>query len=520
VAAEGGEVMQLRPFQERGINEVRKAVRAGHKWVCIVSPTGSGKMVCAASVMAGAQKKGKPALFLCDLVELVGQCRDTLDTLEAEFGIVSAQYDNENPHSLLQVVAKDTLIARAFKRKRMFLPDAAVVCVDEAHRSMAPTFQTVLKHYAEQGAVILGFTATPIRTDGRGMANAGYTAMVQLATYKELQADGYLVPCRYWAPFEPDLSGIKVSKGDYAAKPLEERMNQDVLVGNVVKDYRQHGEGRVAVLFASGVAHSIHCRNMFVAAGLRAEHLDGTTPWNEREDIIGRLRDGKLDVMCNYGVATTGLDVPIAKCGILARPTKSYGLLRQMIGRFMRPYPGYSDCLVIDHTGRIEAFLREGLPFPDEDVEWSLDATERLQDREMRKRKEKPPKPEKEPYKCKNKLPGGGVCNTLYRGPRCPKCGHRPERKGKVVDFQDGELRELERKKANRNATISDKQKVWNDCLGWAIGNKRPVGAAAHRYRDRFGVWPKGLDKMPRSTEWKMRADHFYQLLAERRKDT
>ena len=67
-------------------------------------------------------------------------------------------------------------------------------------------------------------------------------------------------------------------------------------------------------------------------------------------------------------VLTEGWDMPEVACCILARPTRKMGLFRQMIGRILRPAPGKSDAIVLDHSG---AVFRHG--FVEDPVEWTLD---------------------------------------------------------------------------------------------------------------------------------------------------
>jgi superfamily II DNA or RNA helicase len=63
-----------------------------------------------------------------------------------------------------------------------------------------------------------------------------------------------------------------------------------------------------------------------------------------------------------------GLDVPGVVAAILLRPTKSLALFLQQVGRALRPAPGKTKALILDHAGNT---LRHGLP--DEPREWSLD---------------------------------------------------------------------------------------------------------------------------------------------------
>ena len=98
-----------------------------------------------------------------------------------------------------------------------------------------------------------------------------------------------------------------------------------------------------------------------------AEHIDGSTPVEERDAILGRLARGEVDVVCNAMVLTEGWDFPEASCAILARPTKFLGLYRQMMRRVLRRAPGKSDALLLDHAGAV--FMYGLLHAP---IEWAL----------------------------------------------------------------------------------------------------------------------------------------------------
>lgn len=372
------------------------------------------------------------------------------------------------------------------------------ILVHNCHQSLCPTYQKIMSHYSD--SIVIGWTATPCRSDNKPLGQY-FDKLIVGASYKELQDLGFLVPVRVIAPDRPDLKGCKVSKGDYAKGDLQKRMNRDEMVGNIVKEWLKNADGRQTVAFAAGIDHSVHIRDLFRKEGVTAEHIDGKMPADQRQEIMERARDGKIRVLCNYGVLTTGVDIPGLKYMILARPTKSFGLFRQMSGRIQRPASGHDHCVVQDHSDCCLVF-----GFPDEDVEWSLDGDEDVAKKHLEKKaKEKGEgdKPKGDPYCCEK-------CKTVYRGYACPTCGHRPER-AKALSMSDGELKELERSKANKNASIMDKQKYWDECLGWAVGTNKKIGAAAHRYKQRFGCFPPSqLQEVPRSSQWQMTGQQFW----------
>jgi len=289
-------------------------------------------MYTAAMLMSAAVDKGNPAVFLADTRELIHQHEWELMRMGTNFGTIMAGVDAKSTAALAQVIGKDTLLSRAFRRGRIVPPVGSVVLLDEAHKSLARGWMRIMEYYPD--AFVVGFTATPCRTDGKGLGEY-YTDLIIGATYSELQAAGYLVKCRVFAPQKPDLSGLKTSKGDFEEGPLAERVGTATLVGNIINDWKRRAKDRITNCFAVNIQHSIYLRNQFRRAGIIAEHLDGTTPATQRDDILGRLGEGRIQVLTNCGVFAVGVDVPIVKCTILARPTKSLVLYRQVPGRMM-----------------------------------------------------------------------------------------------------------------------------------------------------------------------------------------
>jgi hypothetical protein len=131
------------------------------------------------------------------------------------------------------------------------------------------------------------------------------------------------------------------------------------LCGDIVAHYLKLAKRRPTVAFATNVAHSKALVEMFCAAGVLAEHLDGKMPKRVRERIIARARRGEIQVLVNVDICVEGLDIPELSCAILARPTRSLTKMLQAVGRIMRPHPGKKDAIVLDHAGCVHL---HGLP--------------------------------------------------------------------------------------------------------------------------------------------------------------
>ncbi len=95
----------------------------------------------------------------------------------------------------------------------------------------------------------------------------------------------------------------------------------------------------------------------------------------ERDDIMERVKDGRVLVLTNYGVCTTGFDCPRWTYLVCARPTKSFSLWRQMGGRISRPFENHDHAVIQDHSDNATRF-----GYPDEDVAWELNTDCKAQD--------------------------------------------------------------------------------------------------------------------------------------------
>jgi superfamily II DNA or RNA helicase len=237
-------------------------------------------------------------------------------------------------------------------------------------------------------------------------------------------------------------------------------------------------------VFAVGVAHSIHLRDEFLKSGVKAEHIDGDTPKDERDAILQRLAAGETTVVTNCMVLTEGWDCPEVGCTILARPTKSMGLFRQMVGRVLRPAPGKVNAIVLDHSG---AVYRHGLP--EDPVEWSLSPDHKAVAPAHQARK----------LRDKKGLLDCPACETLRLGGQpCPNCGWKPKRRGEFIATAEGELGLVQGGRAKANEYGPEARQQWHAMLtGVAVERGYKPGWIAHKYREKFGDWPQHRSVTP-----------------------
>jgi DNA repair protein RadD len=465
-------------FQAEVIDEFRALVAAGHQKIMLVAPTGAGKTVTFSAIADQTVRAGGHVLVLAHRKELVEQACNKLFDLGIDAGILMPGYPHR-PDQAVQIASIQTLHARAIRGDRLELPPADLVIVDEAHHARAQTYRDIIEAYPE--ATLLGVTATPCRGDNRGLGD-DFDVLLETPDVAALMALGHLVPAVVYAPVNPDLRGVEVRRGDYAPGQLQERMNTEKLVGDIVEHWFKHAGGRRTIAYASGVQHSVFIRDEFRRAGVIAEHLDGSTPADERDHILRELATGSVEIVSNYGILTEGFNAPDVGCLILARPTKSLGLYRQMIGRGLRAAEGKEDCVVLDHSG---AVFRHGLP--DEPVTWSLSPDHRVETKAQKARaKQHAPA-----------LVNCPECSAVrLEGRACPVCGWRPRPKAKPVNIADGQLGIVDR---NRLAATPGTDAAKFHAMLVYIARERGYkpGWVAHKYREKFNAWPAARQVEP-----------------------
>jgi superfamily II DNA or RNA helicase len=365
--ADAPRAIHLRPYQIGAVAGIEARIAAGVRRLVLVLPTGGGKTTIAGSLILRAVARGQRVLFLAHRRELIVQAYLRLLDMGLpvqQVGIVMASDARRRPGAAVQVASIDTLRRRA-------RPLADLVFVDECHRALATSYREIAADYPD--AIHLGLTATPYRADGKGLGDA-YDELIVVATPRQLIGEGYLVEPRVFTvpPSQrPNLAGIRVARGDYAARELDDAMNRQALVGNIVEHWQRHAGGVRTVVFAVSIAHSRHITERFREAGVAAEHLDGATATQERDAILARLDRGETLVVSNCGVLCEGWDQPSVKCAVLARPTKSTGLYLQQAGRILRPWQETA-AVILDHAGCAH---EHGLPQDDRD--FSLEGTKR-----------------------------------------------------------------------------------------------------------------------------------------------
>jgi len=407
--------MQLRPYQQQAIDDLRQAYRSSARAPLLVAPTGAGKTVILAAITASATERGRKVLILVHRRELIHQASSKLTAAGVEHGIIAAGIQ-PSPQPV-QVASVQTLV----RRLATISWQPCLIIIDEAHHAVAGSWSRILSHWL--AALRLGVTATPCRLDGRGLGDT-FDALVEGPSVQMLTSTGYLSPARIFAPpMVADLSGIRTRVGDYANDQAAAAMTKPTVTGDAIAHYQRLAGAQQAIAFCCNVAHAISVQDAFETAGINAALLLGGTA--DRDTVVAAFAVGTIRVLVTVDVVSEGFDIPAASVAILLRPTQSLGLYLQQVGRVLRPAPGKDAAIILDHVGNV---TRHG--FPDDIRQWTLEHGARRA--------------------------GGGqaapsvrtceVCFAAFKPqPICPCCGAECAPQPRTIRQQAGELQELKR---------------------------------------------------------------------------
>lgn len=456
--------MDLREYQDQAIVDLRRSLLAGKKRPVVMAPTGAGKTVIAASIIRMAREKGKKVIFCVPMLSLIDQ---TVKRFQAhgiwDIGVMQGYHEMTDWRQPVQVCSIQTLMRRK-------LPEADLVIVDECH-VMFKFLGEWVGYDDWKDTPFVGLTATPW---AKGMGKIWDDLIIATTTQKLIEL-GHLSDFKVFAPAHPDLSGVKTVAGDYDLKGLGEAMDKGALVADIVSTWLERGEDRPTICFAVNRVHAKHIQAQFEAAKVPTAYMDAYTKLDERNEIVRDFENGKVKVICNVGVLTTGFDADV-RCIILARPTKSQILYVQMIGRGLRTAEGKDHCLILDHS---DTTLKLGFVTDIHKTELD-DGTKRST------RKEQSAPLPKECSKC-----------AFLKPPKtrqCPNCGFVAEAVSRV-ESMNGELYELNRDKTikAKDWTIEQKQMFYSELLLYAHLRGYKRGWAYHAYRKRMGVGPANV---------------------------
>ncbi len=329
----------LRDYQQDLYQKTVEAFKQGFRRPLVVAPCGAGKSYLFAEMIR--RTKGE-VLVLTHRQELKQQHEKLFQSL----GITN--------------VRVAMILTEANRLNRYQKPP--LIVTDEAHLSRSNSWSKVIQHY---DTYTVGFTATPVRLDGKPLGDI-YDTLITGVEARWLIDHEHLAPYEYYAPVAVDTEGLPSRAGDFEILSLDKLMCNSAVYSDVLQSWRRLADCQKSIAYCVSVRHATETAQAFREIGVAAVVIHGGTPEKQRVKIMDDFRQGKITVLCNVGIISEGVSIDDVTCCLLLRPTESLALYWQQAMRCMRYQPG-KVATIIDCVGN---YTRN--PMPGEPVEWTL----------------------------------------------------------------------------------------------------------------------------------------------------
>ena len=380
----------LKDYQAQVFYEAARVLIPPRARLIIQMPTGAGKTRTAMELLTHFLRETAPGTTVVWLAHSEELCEQAFQAFREVWQHVCnsplTAYRAWGSHQLPAHQSGNGFVVTSFQKLYAAVQSGAtgalalreevsLIVVDEAHKAIAPTYRAAIRAITADDVRIVGLTATPGRTfeeESEELAQFFFKTLVGIAAPQGKNVIQFLRERKILSRANSDP--LYTSR-TYELTPIQRRALEQQLdfpqgflqtiaeddVRNIEILKRLLGEcqaNRRVLLFAASVAQSKFFAAILMFLGVEAAHLDGSTDKVRRRQLIEEFKVGNLQVLCNYGVLSTGFDAPNTDVVLIARPTASPVLYSQMIGRGLRgpAIGGTETCKLIDVRDNIVGF--------------------------------------------------------------------------------------------------------------------------------------------------------------------
>lgn len=383
----------LKDFQFMVFLEAFKNVQIPLSRFIIQMPTGSGKTRTSMEIITqyfNENEDPKICLWLANTEEL---CEQSVECFKEIWGHVgkyplkiyhcwgtnSGFPQKTDEHAF--VVAGFQKIYGLIKKKLVniekVIDNIGIITVDEAHHAISPTYKETIKHFIGDNSILIGLTATPGRSAYNLKSNKELSeyffekiigiqcpedkSVIEMLREKGVLSNIDFEELKTNRSYMLTSSQVKYIEEKKALPPgfLKKLGSDDLRNIEIVKKLRKELlKNKKSLFFGCSVEHSKFISSMMTYLGIKCVHIDGTTDRGIRSQAIRNFKDGDLNLICNYGILTTGFDAPKTDLVFIARPTESIVLYSQMLGRGLRgpAVGGTENCKIITVRDNITGY--------------------------------------------------------------------------------------------------------------------------------------------------------------------
>lgn len=331
----------LRPYQKAAIAALRTDWKAGLKRLLIEVPTGCGKT----RTFVLLPRQGARTLVIVPQIELITQTVNTIRALRNCDPDIEQADLSAVPETEFVVASWQTLTRN--DRYKKFLGKVDLVVVDEAHWGFTKAGRDILQALVDNGARVLGCTATAYRADKQSLLGF-YEKISYCYSLREAIDEGYLCEPRVKVHYVKSINLSAVAKraaADFNPEELDRILRSEEALHDLAALIKNnHVPGRQGLVFAHSVRQACQMRDLLADRhGLPASLVHSYQSDEEYRSELKAFTSGERELIINVGILTTGWDHPPVSEIFLAKPTKALNKYTQMVGRGTRTWQAEID---------------------------------------------------------------------------------------------------------------------------------------------------------------------------------
>ncbi len=364
-------MITLRPYQVEPIDKAIQFFRQKKTDPSlIVLPTAWGKSILTAYV---AKYCDDNLLVLQPSKELLEQNYNKYQTLCGGMGLNAGIFSASVGRKEIRPITYATIgsikkLGTKFKQLGF-----TKILIDEAHLYPRENTSMLGCFLRDSGIThVLGITATPIKLqqyyDDYGNT---FSKLVMLTSrskkgnlFKDIIYVGQvqeMVGLNFWTklfylqyPFDGSRLVYNSTKSDFTETSIQASYNANGGVHRIAQVLREQDSRKHIICYVPSIADAKVLASSCPHSGV----VYSEQRKKEREETINQFKEGRLRVLFNVRILSTGFDFPGIDCLILGISTASIALYYQIIGRGTRLDPNKKDCLICDLGGNVDRFGR------------------------------------------------------------------------------------------------------------------------------------------------------------------
>ncbi|WP_018249046.1 DEAD/DEAH box helicase family protein [Orenia marismortui] len=329
-----------RGAQIEALYELKLSREEGYNKGMVIAATGIGKTYLAAFDSIQFDK----VLFVAHREEILKQAEKSYKRIEPSLTTSFFNGEEKDKSGKAVFASVQTLSKEDYLNDEYFKKDEfKYIVIDEFHHAAADSYKRILDYFEPD--FLLGLTATPYRMDNKDINELCDDNIIYEIYLKDAINRGLLVPFKYYGiyDYEVDYDKVKMSNGQYNIKDLEKNLSTHQR-GNLILKHYNNLAGKRTLGFCASINHADYMAKYFNDNNIKAVSVHSSNNqkqyFMERDEAIDKFLKGEIDVIFAVDIFNEGVDIPALDTVLFLRPTESYTIFLQQLGRGLRKDKG------------------------------------------------------------------------------------------------------------------------------------------------------------------------------------